>query len=122
MEKEGNKSRAISREAQGRVVYNGCCCDKTDCKTGVIFCGIFVLMCPTCPLNYSMSLHKKPSIHQVTTVLATSKNVLFTGHNHLLTTGTANPSLLAGTQEIIKVSGYQERWLAGGYNLEIGHF
>ena len=23
---------------------------------------------------------------------------------------------------IIKVSGYQHRWLAGGYDLEIGHF
>ena len=28
------------------------------------------------------------TIHQVTTMLATSKNVLFPGHNHLLTTGT----------------------------------
>ena len=28
------------------------------------------------------------TIHQVTIMLATSKNVLFPGHNHLLTTGT----------------------------------
>ena len=28
------------------------------------------------------------TIHQVSTMLATSKNVLFPGHNHLLTTGT----------------------------------
>ena len=34
-----------------------------------------------------ISLHKKATIHQVTTMLATSKNVLFPGHNHLLTTG-----------------------------------
>ena len=27
------------------------------------------------------------TIHQVTTMLATSKNVLFPSHNHLLTTG-----------------------------------
>ena len=32
------------------------------------------------------SLRKKPTIHQVTTMLATFKNVLFPGHNHLLTT------------------------------------
>ena len=29
---------------------------------------------------------------------------------------------LAGTWAIIKVSGHQHRWLAGGYDLEIGHF
>ena len=69
-------------------------------------------------------LRKKATIHQVTTMLTTSKNVLFPGQNHLLTTNTDDPSL-AGTQEIIKVSGHQHRWLAGGYNiydLEIGHF
>ena len=31
-------------------------------------------------------------IHQLTTMLSTSKNVLFPGHNHLLTTGTADPT------------------------------
>ena len=34
---------------------------------------------------------KKATIHQVTTMLATSKNVLFLGHKHLLTTGTDDP-------------------------------
>ena len=52
---------------------------------------------------------------------ATSKNVLFSGHNHLFATGTDDPSLV-GIQVIIKVSGHQYRWLAGGYDLEIGHF
>ena len=33
------------------------------------------------------TLGKKATIHQVTTLLATSKNVLFPGHNHLITTG-----------------------------------
>ena len=47
-------------------------------------------------------------------MLATFNNVLFPGHNHLLTT--------AGIQTIIKVSGHQYWWLAGGYDLEIGHF
>ena len=38
-------------------------------------------------------MYKKATIHQVTTMLDTSKHVLFPGHNHLLTTGTDNPSL-----------------------------
>ena len=37
-------------------------------------------------------LHKKATIHLVTTMLATSKNVLFPGHNHQLTTGTDDSS------------------------------
>ena len=36
---------------------------------------------------------QKVTIHQVTTMLTTSKNVLFPGHNHLLTTGTDDPTL-----------------------------
>ena len=54
-------------------------------------------------------------------MLATSKNFLFPGHNHLLTTGTNDPSL-ADTRVIIKMSGHQYRRLAGGYDLEKGHF
>ena len=54
-------------------------------------------------------------------MLATSKNVLFPGPNHLPTTDTDDPSL-AGARAIIKVSGYQYQWLAGGYDLEVGHF
>ena len=54
-------------------------------------------------------------------MLHTSKNVLFPGHNQLLTTGTDDPSL-AGAWAIIKISGHQYQGLAGGYELEIGHF
>ena len=54
-------------------------------------------------------------------MLTTSKNALFPGHNHLLTTSTDDPSL-AGSGAIIKVLGHQYRWLAGGYDLQIGHF
>ena len=43
---------------------------------------------------------KKAIIHQVNTMLATSKNVLFPGHNHLLTTGADDLTL------IIKVKGH----------------
>ena len=49
-------------------------------------------------------------------MLATSKNVLFSGYNHLLTTSTDDLSL-AGIRKIIKVTGHQHRWLAGGYDL-----
>ena len=61
------------------------------------------------------SMSKKATIHQVTTMLATSKNVLFPGHNHLLTTGIDDPTLLiiarAPARVITKVKGHQYRWL-----------
>ena len=47
--------------------------------------------------NYTIiakyTLRQKATIGQITTMQATSKNVLFAGHNHLLTTGTDDPSL-----------------------------
>ena len=62
-----------------------------------------------------MALHhtlgKKATIHPLATMLATS-------NCPLLTTSTDDPSL-AGAQVIIKVSGHQHQWLAGGYDLEI---
>ena len=67
-----------------------------------------------------MSLRKKPTTHQVTTMLATSTNVLFPDHNHLLTIDADDPSL-PGACALIKVLGHQYRWLAGGYHHEIGH-
>ena len=39
------------------------------------------------------SLCKQATIHQVTTMLATSKNGLFPGHNHLLIIGTDDLTL-----------------------------
>ena len=36
---------------------------------------------------------QKIIIHQLTTMLDTSKNVLFPGHNYLLTTGADDPIL-----------------------------
>ena len=36
---------------------------------------------------------KSHYIHQLTTMLPTSNNILFPGHNHLLTTGADDPSL-----------------------------
>ena len=59
------------------------------------------------------ALGKKATVHQITTRLATSKNVLFPSPNHLVITGTDGPSL-AGTQAIIKVLSHQYQWLAGG--------
>ena len=40
-----------------------------------------------------MHCTKKATIHHVTTMLVTSKNVIFPGYNHLLTTGTDDPTL-----------------------------
>ena len=69
---------------------------------------------------------QKATIHQVTTMLATSKNILFPGHNHLLTIGADDPdSVIVArvlVRVIIKVKGHHHRWLVGGYDLEIGHF
>ena len=44
-------------------------------------------------IHNAESLRKKSTIHQVTTMLATSKNILFLGNNHLLITGTDDPTL-----------------------------
>ena len=41
----------------------------------------------------SHTAQKKVTIHQVTTMFATSKNVLFPGHNHLPTTGPDDSTL-----------------------------
>ena len=51
-------------------------------------------------------LGKTAAIHQVTTMLATSKNVLIPGHSHLLTTGTDDTSV-AGAPAIIKALGLE---------------
>ena len=64
-----------------------------------------------------LPLGKKATIHQVTTMLATSKNVRFPGHDHLLTAGTYDPSL-AGALAISKVLGRSvpvvSKWLQPG--------
>ena len=72
-------------------------------------------------IRFSSHCATKTAIHQVTTMLATSKNVLCPGHSHLLTTSADDPTLW-GVRWIIKVKSHQHRWLAGGYDLEKGHF
>ena len=70
-------------------------------------------------LQITLTGQKKP----LSTMLATSKNVLFPGHSHLLTTDADDLTLwLLSARVIIKVKSHQHRWLAGGYDLEIGHF
>ena len=44
---------------------------------------------------------QKVNIHQVTTMLATSGNVLLPGHNYLLTTGTDDPTLIIARAKAI---------------------
>ena len=58
------------------------------------------------PINHNTQ-RKKAIMHQVSTMLDASKNVLFPGHNHLLTIGTDDPSLIitwAGARVIIQHS------------------
>ena len=52
---------------------------------------------------------KNPTIHQVTTMLATSKNILFPGHKHLLTTGTDDLTLWLSPER------QRVAFLLGGY-------
>ena len=44
-------------------------------------------------------------------------DLLYSGHAKNRLISSSRP---AGAQAIIKVSGHQHRWLAGGYDLEIG--
>ena len=60
----------------------------------------------------SPTTEQKATLHRLTIMPSTSKNVLFPSHNHLLTKA----------RVIIKVTGHQHQWLAGGYDLEIGIF
>ena len=54
-----------------------------------------------------MSLwNENPTIHQVTNMLATSKTVIYPGYNHLLTTGTDDPTLWL-SPEHQRVKGHQ---------------
>ena len=80
-------------------------------------------------IHRRISQHIKATIDQVTTMLATSKNVLFPGQ--VIITCTDNHRhwwpgtliiALAPAKVIIKVKGHQYWWLACGYHLEIGHF
>ena len=74
------------------------------------------------------TLGKNATIQQVTTMLPTSKNVLFLGYNHLLTTGTGDPTLwlLPQHQRIISTGGEQvvmtflRSGLHGGYLVDSG--
>ena len=77
---------------------------------------------PFIPLDYFrcfITLRKQATIHQLTTMLATSQNVLFPGHSHLLTTGPNDPGQYfnyhPSTSECNKGKGHQDRWLADNY-------
>ena len=78
-----------------------------------------VMVVKTCYIPWN-TLRKRATILQVTTILITSKNVLFPGYNHLITTGADDLTLLL-LPEPQWVRGPQYRWLVGGYDLEIIH-
>ena len=50
-------------------------------------CNFVVVVSGCSSTPTSLNLAQKATNHQVTTMLATSKNTLFPGHNQLLTTG-----------------------------------
>ena len=57
------------------------------------------------------TLGKKATIHQITTMLSTSTNILFPGANHRCWWPPTLIITLAGAWALIKVSGHQNRWL-----------
>ena len=67
----------------------------------------------------SCNIAQKATIHQVTTMLATTKNVVFPSHNHLLTTVTNDLTLWSSPKRQLR---HQYQWLADGDDLDIGHF
>ena len=72
-------------------------------------------------MYFHIPLRKKNTIHQLTTMVSASKNALFPGHNHLLTTSADDPILWL-SHEHQRVKSHQYWWLADGYDLEIGQF
>ena len=74
-------------------------------------------------LFLGLTLHKKATIHQETTMLATSRNVLFPGYNHLLTTGADDLTLwlLPERQWAIRprFNSFNARWRLGN-NQSVG--
>ena len=82
----------------------------------VLILGTLIKPCSRCQWLFPEGLRLKVTIHQVNTMLATSKTVLFAGYNHLLTIGTDDPSL-AGARAIISVGSsvpVVSRWLWSG--------
>ena len=59
--------------------------------------------------NIRIHSPKKAIIHQVTTMLTTSKNALFPGHNHQLTTITDDLTFDLSSEHK-RVNGYQYQW------------
>ena len=67
------------------AVFDSMCCLLTCIVCSSKWCGAWE--------EYNCCEHcAKATIHQATTLLATSKYVIFPGHNHLLTTSTDDPS------------------------------
>ena len=108
------------------VYQNALCCSNryrllwnVEHEILLFVCGISICLNYQYSMNYTQqsdhsitSMYcEKATIHQVTTMLATSKNVLFPGHNHLLTTGTDDPTLSL-SPEGQRVQGHQYQWLA----------
>ena len=79
-----------------------------------------------CDLSAVDYTGQKATINQVTTMPATSTNVLFPGHNQHANHWYWWPDTLiiarATARVIIKVKGHQYQWEDGGYGLDIGYY
>ena len=72
-------------------------------------------------LSQKDALGKQAIIHQVTTMLVTSKHVLFPGHNHLLTTVTDDTLIITPASLLRKGSSLSGRSSHIRYNLRAMH-
>ena len=81
------------------MISQGDCFCRLSCNVAWTHSSIFLLFVPFIshrappPYSWYHPLRKKNTIHKVITMLATSKNVLFPGHNHLLITGADDKTL-----------------------------
>ena len=77
----------------------------------ILKCGLWRVLSRFIPRP---SVRKKAPIHEVTTMLAISKKVLFPGHNHLLTTGTDDLALWLSPERQRVICTGVSRWLWSG--------
>ena len=90
-----NLQKLLSSSFSSKCCLIGLCFDFVPCVNLEMVYQSCIMFCEFSYLDVWLRqpLRKKATIHQVTTMLATSRNILFPGHNHLLTTGTDDPSL-----------------------------
>ena len=82
----------------------------------IIFKQYFITLGNTCTVYTGQRKHYPPANHHAIYLEKCSISGLY---NHLLATSADDPSLIIARA---LVKGHQHQWVAGGYDLEIGHF